>query len=140
MIYVFLGPLKACYRVGRWEILGLDGAFIKGSYTGQILTDVGVDNNNGVYPIVAVECKSSWLWFLSNLGDDLNLQPNSKNTFISDKQKVIDRCDDPLTSTATVIFRAIKQEANDYSVIWKGGDTYKCNGPWNDQCVMNMTS
>ncbi|PWA78594.1 transposase, MuDR, MULE transposase domain protein [Artemisia annua] len=58
---------------------------------GQILTAVGIDGNNGIYPVayavVEAECKSSWLWFLKNLGDDLDLQPNYHYTFISDRQK-----------------------------------------------------
>ncbi|GJZ49278.1 transposase, MuDR, MULE transposase domain protein [Tanacetum coccineum] len=64
---------------------------VAGPYTCQILTAVLVDNNNGIYPlayaIVEAECKSSWLWFLTNLGEDLDLQPNSNYTFISDRQK-----------------------------------------------------
>lgn len=87
-IYVCLSPLKA----GRREILGLDGAFIKGPFIGQVLTVVGVDSNNGAYPIAyaifEADCKSSWLWFLSNLRDDANLAPNLNYTFISDRQKV----------------------------------------------------
>ena len=91
-IYVCIGALKKGYKAGRRDILGLDGAFIKGIYSGQVLTAVGVDSNNGLYPVayatVEAESKSSWLWFLSNLGDDLDLQPNSNFTFISDRQKV----------------------------------------------------
>ena len=91
-IYVCIGALKKGYKAGRRDILGLDGAFIKGHHTGQVLTAVGVDSNNGLYPVayavVETESKSSWLWFLSNLGDDLDLQPNSNFTFISDRQKV----------------------------------------------------
>lgn len=91
-IYVCIGALKKGYKAGRRDILGLDGAFIKGHHTGQVLTAVGVDSNNGLYlvayAVVEAESKSSWLWFLSNLGDDLDLQPNSNFTFISDRQKV----------------------------------------------------
>ncbi|GKA92650.1 mutator type transposase, partial [Tanacetum coccineum] len=43
----------------------------------QILTSVGVDPNNGIYPlayaVVESEKKDSWLWFLDCLGDDLEL-------------------------------------------------------------------
>lgn len=91
-IYVCIGALKKGYKAGRRDILGLDGAFIKGTYSGQVLTAVGVDSNNGLYPVayamVEAESKSSWLWFLRNLGADLDLQPHSNFTFILDRQKV----------------------------------------------------
>lgn len=91
-INVCIGALKKGYKAGRRDILGLDGAFIKGIYSGQVLTAVGVDSNNDLYPVayavVEAKSKSSWLWFLSNLGADLDLQQNSNFTFISDRQKV----------------------------------------------------
>ncbi|KAI3522361.1 hypothetical protein L1887_00082 [Cichorium endivia] len=78
---------KACLR----DFLGLDGAFMKGPFQGQILTAVGVDSNNGIYPlayaIVETENTRSWKWFLECLGDDLDLVANSNFTFISDRQK-----------------------------------------------------
>ncbi|GKD17633.1 hypothetical protein Tco_1206791 [Tanacetum coccineum] len=67
-IYVCLGPLKAGFKAGMRDLLGLDGAFMKGPYTGQVLTVVGVDPNNG---------------------DDLVLYRNSNFTFVSDRQKGI---------------------------------------------------
>ncbi|XP_022033091.2 uncharacterized protein LOC110934216 [Helianthus annuus] len=74
-------------------MLGLDGAFIKGPYPGQVLSAVGVDPNNGIYPvsyaIVEAETLDSWTWFLEFLGDDLDLDANSNFTFLSDRQKGI---------------------------------------------------
>ncbi|GJS95568.1 mutator type transposase, partial [Tanacetum coccineum] len=56
-----------------------------------ILTAVGVDPNNGTYPlayaVVEAETKYSWTWFLDCLGDDLQLVRNSNFTFITDRQK-----------------------------------------------------
>ena len=79
---------RACLR----DFLGFDGAFIKGPFPGQILTAVGVDSNNGIYPlayaIVESENTQSWKWFLEILGDDLDLYANSNFTFISDRQKL----------------------------------------------------
>ncbi|KAI3733169.1 hypothetical protein L1987_64387 [Smallanthus sonchifolius] len=90
-IYVCLGPLKEGFKALGRDLLGLDGAFMKGPYPGQILTAVGVDCNNGIYPvcyaIVESENLSSWTWFLELLGDDLDLCKQSKFTFISDRQK-----------------------------------------------------
>nr|KAJ0212532.1 hypothetical protein LSAT_V11C400171720 [Lactuca sativa] len=57
----------------------------------DILTAVGVDSNNGIYPlayaIVVTENTDSWKWFLECLGDDLDMHANSNFTFISDRQK-----------------------------------------------------
>ncbi|GJT57276.1 mutator type transposase [Tanacetum coccineum] len=90
-IYICLGPLKDGFRAGGRDFLGLDGCFLSGPYPGQILTAVGVDPNNGIYPlaydVVESESKDSWKWFLDYLGDDLELFRNSNFTFISDRQK-----------------------------------------------------
>ncbi|GJT40318.1 mutator type transposase [Tanacetum coccineum] len=60
-------------------------------YPGQMLTAVGVDANNGIYPvaygIVESENQYSWTWFLKCLGDDFDLYSNSNFTFITDRQK-----------------------------------------------------
>jgi hypothetical protein len=91
-IYVCLGPCKEGFKAGMRDILGLDGAFMKGPFPGQLLTAVGIDPNNGIYPlaygIVETENLQSWKWFLTCLGDDLDLYRNSNFTFISDRQKV----------------------------------------------------
>ncbi|KAK1409653.1 hypothetical protein QVD17_36182 [Tagetes erecta] len=90
-IYICLGPLKAGFKKCGREILGLDGCFMKGPYPGQVLTAVGVDGNNGIYPVsyalVESENTSSWTWFLECLRDDLDLDLNSNFTFITDRQK-----------------------------------------------------
>ncbi|GJS79515.1 crooked neck-like protein 1 [Tanacetum coccineum] len=65
----------------------------QGPFPGQVLVAVGLDSNNGIYPLayalVEAETKSSWYWFLQCLGDDIDLHPNSNFTFISDRQKGI---------------------------------------------------
>lgn len=64
-------PLKEGSKAVMRDILGLDGAFMKGPYQGQILTVVGLDANNGIYPpsyvVVEYETTNSWSWFLENL-------------------------------------------------------------------------
>ncbi|GJS17102.1 mutator type transposase [Tanacetum coccineum] len=62
-IYVCLGALKLGFRASRIDLLGLDGAFMKGPFPGQVL----------------VAC----------LGDDIDLHLNSNFTFINDRQKGI---------------------------------------------------
>ncbi|CAI9286511.1 unnamed protein product [Lactuca saligna] len=90
-IYICLGPLKKGFAAGRRDFLGLDGAFMKGPYPGQILSAVGIDGNNGTYPlayaVVESESTNSWTWFLTCLGDDLGLGTNSNFTFMTDRQK-----------------------------------------------------
>ncbi|GKD58540.1 hypothetical protein Tco_1296049, partial [Tanacetum coccineum] len=87
-IYIFLGPLKKGFKVYGRDLLGLDGAFMKGPYPGQLLTVVGLDGNNGIYPlayaIVEKETTCSWTWFLECLGDDLGMTKESNFTFIND--------------------------------------------------------
>ncbi|GJX44062.1 mutator type transposase [Tanacetum coccineum] len=90
-IYVCLGALKRGFKESGRELLGLDGAFMRGQYSGQMLTAVGMDANNGIYPIaygiVESENQYSWTWFLTCLGDDFDLYTNSNFTFITDRQK-----------------------------------------------------
>nr|GEU87519.1 hypothetical protein [Tanacetum cinerariifolium] len=79
-IYVCLGPLKDGFRASRRELLGLNRAFMKGNYLGQMITDMSVDANNGIYlveyGIIESGFKDSWTWFLSYLRDDLDLYAN----------------------------------------------------------------
>ncbi|XP_076924322.1 uncharacterized protein LOC143586727 [Bidens hawaiensis] len=76
-IYVCYAALVKGFKLLGRELLGLDGCFMKGKYPGQILTAVGTDGNNCLYPvafaIVEAECTDSWKWFLDLLGDDLDL-------------------------------------------------------------------
>ncbi|GJY59861.1 heat stress transcription factor B-4-like protein [Tanacetum coccineum] len=92
-IYVCLGALKLGFRACKRDLLGLDGAYMKGPFPGQVLVAVGLDSNNGIYPLayalVEAETKSLWCWFLQYLGDDIDLHPNLNFTFISDRQKGI---------------------------------------------------
>ncbi|GJR74989.1 transposase, MuDR, MULE transposase domain protein [Tanacetum coccineum] len=50
-IYVCLGALKLGFRACRRELLGLDDAFMKGPFSSQVLAGVGLDSNNGIYPL-----------------------------------------------------------------------------------------
>ncbi|GKA12272.1 mutator type transposase [Tanacetum coccineum] len=90
-IYICLGPLKKGFKACGKDLLGLDGAFMKGPYPGQLLTAIGLDANNGIYPlayaIVENETTCSWTWFLECLGGDLGMAKESNFTFISDRQK-----------------------------------------------------
>ncbi|GKD52828.1 hypothetical protein Tco_1286215, partial [Tanacetum coccineum] len=45
------GALKLGFRACRRELLGLDGAFMKRPFPGQVLAAIGLDSNNGIYPL-----------------------------------------------------------------------------------------
>lgn len=76
-IYICYGALKEGWRKGCRPIIGLDGCHLKTVYKGQLLTAVGIDANNGMYPVafavVEKENKDAWIWFLKFLKDDLSM-------------------------------------------------------------------
>nr|GEV76569.1 hypothetical protein [Tanacetum cinerariifolium] len=152
-INVCLGALKLGFRAFRRDLLGLDGAFMNGSFVGQVLC----------------------------LGDDIDLHSNLTFTFISDRQKgiipaittvypsaeyrwgeavitlleyireycmkrivnvqgVIDKCIGPLTPTATRIMESIKKEAHLMKVQWNEANKHQVSGSLADQCVVDVVS
>ncbi|KAM0886359.1 hypothetical protein ACQ4PT_029736 [Festuca glaucescens] len=90
-LYWSYDALKRGFLRGCRPLICVDGCHIKTRYKGQLLTVVGIDPNDCIYPItfglVEVECTSSWEWFLTTLRDDLNITNTSPWTIISDKQK-----------------------------------------------------
>lgn len=91
-MYVCLAPLKAGFLAGCRHIISVDGCFLKGLYGGQLLTAVGIDANDGIYPVawamVSKENHENWLWFLELLTGDLQITDSYKWAFMSDRQKV----------------------------------------------------
>ncbi|KAL0282812.1 UNVERIFIED_CONTAM: hypothetical protein Sangu_2927600 [Sesamum angustifolium] len=49
--YMCFGALKAGFRAGCRPIIGVDGCHLKGPHGGILLTAVGVDPNNNLFPI-----------------------------------------------------------------------------------------
>ncbi|KAL0393117.1 UNVERIFIED_CONTAM: hypothetical protein Sradi_2534500 [Sesamum radiatum] len=49
--YMCFGALKARFRAGCRPIIGIDGCHLKGPHGGILLTVVGVDPNNNLFPI-----------------------------------------------------------------------------------------
>ncbi|GKU98651.1 hypothetical protein SLEP1_g11625 [Rubroshorea leprosula] len=64
--YVCLAPCKQDFIAGCRPIMCLDGCWLKGRYGGQLLTAIGIDANDCIYPIawatVGTECKETWTW------------------------------------------------------------------------------
>ena len=93
-LYIFLQACKSGYLRGCRKLIGVDGCHLKGEYTGQLLTAIGIDSNNAMYPLayclVEVENKDTWSWFLELIKVDLGITPQHEHewTFINDRQKV----------------------------------------------------
>nr|GEV00017.1 uncharacterized protein [Tanacetum cinerariifolium] len=90
-IYVCFSGLKAGWLEGCRKVIGIDRCFLTHTCKGQLLTVMGRDANNQMFPIawavVGVENKNNWCWFLSLLSDDLNLNDGAGLTVISDGHK-----------------------------------------------------
>ncbi|KAL6141587.1 hypothetical protein ACLB2K_059875 [Fragaria x ananassa] len=78
---------------GCRPLIGLDGCQIKGHHPGQLLTAIGIDANNGIFPIayamVERESEETWTWFLE-LQQDVKIERDSSYVFMTDKQKGLD--------------------------------------------------
>ncbi|CAI9297233.1 unnamed protein product [Lactuca saligna] len=90
--YICFKALSVCWKIGCRKVIGLDGCFLKGQVKGELLTAIGRDANNQVFPIawavVDVENKDNWTWFLELLKDDLDLGTGVDLVVISDQHKV----------------------------------------------------
>ncbi|XP_057746082.1 uncharacterized protein LOC130965332 [Arachis stenosperma] len=74
-MYVCLSGCKSGFRAGCRPLIGLDGAFLKTVFGGQIPSAVGQDANHHIYVIAwavgEVENFKNWKWFLELLHEDL---------------------------------------------------------------------
>ncbi|GJS01109.1 hypothetical protein Tco_0317617 [Tanacetum coccineum] len=131
-IYVCLGALKLGFRAYRRDLLGLNGASMKGPFLGQVLVVVGLDSNDGIYSLayalVEAEIREKFDLLLNNIYKGFNskiVRGRDKPVItlleyikeycmkrIVNVQGVIDKCTSPLTPTATRIIESIKKEAH----------------------------
>lgn len=85
-MYICFGALKKGWKEGRRPIIVLDGCHLKAMYKGQLLAAVGIDGNNGMYPVayavVEKETRDSWTWFLWFLKEDLCIDNDFSYDFI----------------------------------------------------------
>ena len=90
--YMCFKGVKDGWLSGCRKVIGIDGCFITHMCKGELLTAMGRDGNNQMYPIawavVDVENKNNWCWFLSLLVDDLQLDNGLGLTILSDSHKV----------------------------------------------------
>ena len=92
-LYMCLEPIKRGFLAGCRKWIGLDGCFLKGPYGGQLLSAVGMDGDNKMFPlamsVVGVENYDNWSWFLGLLVQDLKIEDSSCWCIMTDKQKVV---------------------------------------------------
>ncbi|CAN1125828.1 hypothetical protein LINPERHAP2_LOCUS3081 [Linum perenne] len=90
-MYVCFDSLKKGFLGGCRQFISLDGCFLKGLCKGELLTAIGRDANDQMYPIawsvVEVESKASWDWFLEQLKLDLDIGNGFGWCLSSDQQK-----------------------------------------------------
>ncbi|GKD44081.1 multidrug resistance-associated protein 5, partial [Tanacetum coccineum] len=89
--YVCFAGLADGWKAGCRKIIALDGCFLKSPNQGEILTAIGRDGNNHIYPVawavVNVENKDNWTWFLELLEEDLGCNRGNGLTLMSDQHK-----------------------------------------------------
>ncbi|XP_042029963.1 uncharacterized protein LOC121776875 [Salvia splendens] len=89
-VYIGFSGLRKGFKEGCRPVIGLDGAFLKTYLGGILLTAVGTDGNNQMYPIawavVEAENELCWTWFIKILIEELTLGEGVGITIISDQQ------------------------------------------------------
>ncbi|CAN1148195.1 hypothetical protein LINPERHAP2_LOCUS16322 [Linum perenne] len=92
-MYICFDALRKGFLAGCRRIVSLDGSFMKGLWKGEVLSSIGRDANDQMYPIawciVEVESWDSWDWFLELLHLDLDIGEGGGWCFASDQQKVL---------------------------------------------------
>ncbi|XP_021751655.1 uncharacterized protein LOC110717311 [Chenopodium quinoa] len=89
----FTGQWRGLLR-GVRPLIGVDGTHLKGNYGGILLSNVGIDGNNEIFPIayaiVSQEDKESWSYFFWHLSNMIKESSREHWTIISDRQKRVE--------------------------------------------------
>nr|XP_028959440.1 uncharacterized protein LOC108169768 [Malus domestica] len=90
-MYICYDACRKGFIEGCRTMVGFDGCHIKGNHPGQLLSAIGIDANNGMFPIafgiVEIENKETWTWFLDIFFKDVGILNGNGWIFITDKLK-----------------------------------------------------
>ncbi|KAL7177397.1 hypothetical protein ACSBR2_030704 [Camellia fascicularis] len=94
-IFISFEAMKIGFVNGCRRFIGVDGCHLKGPYGGVLISAVGLDGNNGLFPlevgVVECECKESLTFFLQHLRTILSDALHTRLwTIMSDLQKSLD--------------------------------------------------
>ncbi|XP_037462613.1 uncharacterized protein LOC119334044 [Triticum dicoccoides] len=125
--YMSLDACKRGFLLACRPIICIDGCHIKNKYGGVMLTAVGVDPNDCIFPIaiaiVEVEDTVTWKWFLNTLKEDLNIQNTAPWTLMSDRQKGLINAVNAMFPDAQHRF-CVRHLHQNFAKNWKG-DVFK---------------
>ncbi|CAN1120972.1 hypothetical protein LINPERHAP2_LOCUS507 [Linum perenne] len=90
-LYVGFSYLRLGFLAGCRKMFALDGCFLKGEVKGMLLSAVGKDRNNQMFPIawavVEGENRNSWGWFVHLVKTELLIADGTGWSIISDQRK-----------------------------------------------------
>ncbi|CAI9292371.1 unnamed protein product [Lactuca saligna] len=141
-IYICLGPLKKGFAAGRRDFLGLDGAFMKGPYPGQILSAVGIDGRAHTDAMLNNMCESLNSKIVEGRDVPIITCLEYIREYLVKKivtvQKEIDKAVGPLTPTATIWVEKLKKEASQLRSVFCGNGKYQVSKNLLEQFVVDM--
>ncbi|KAI8566916.1 hypothetical protein RHMOL_Rhmol02G0079600 [Rhododendron molle] len=124
-MFVVYAAQSRGFLAGCRPIIGLDGCHLKGPFGGQLLSAIGKDANEQMYPlavaVVEAETKDSWMWFLDNLLDVIGRPEEKDWTFISDRQKGLVETFNQMLPSVDHRFCVRHMYAN-FKLLYKGKD------------------
>ncbi|KAF2308579.1 hypothetical protein GH714_010907 [Hevea brasiliensis] len=91
-LYVGFSGLRKGFLVEARPVICMDVCFLTTMLTSALLSAIGRDGNDQMFPIswvvVEGENEATWSWFLKILFDDLGIKDGLGLTIISDQQKM----------------------------------------------------
>ncbi|KAL0434473.1 UNVERIFIED_CONTAM: hypothetical protein Slati_2781600 [Sesamum latifolium] len=142
--FLGLSALGDEFVEGCSPFLGFDECHLKGPFGGVLLTAIGLDENNELYPVAFVvaesECKESWMFFFENLANMLDgFSPDLPWTFMSDRQKASSKKEakEVIAPNVVKLLNNVREESRKCSLLMVGEREYEVNDV-NVHCIVNL--